>query len=117
MSPTRSLASLPDVVLRNILSYLLVDTPRESNRTAVLVTCSTLYELGVRYLYTVVDIVATPVGSFERLTRHLTALFGEDIGLLTSDGRFPELGRTVVQLRVGEAMSRRVADYEPSDGS
>jgi hypothetical protein len=64
MSTSRSLTTLPDVVLREILAYLLVDTPREPNRAAILETCSTLHELGLPLLYRVVDIVTATVEGY-----------------------------------------------------
>lgn len=97
-SPSRSLASLPELVLREVLAYLLVDTPRAHHRTAVLSTCSTLHDLGLPYLYRIVDIIST---LSSRLASHLTALFGPDGGLLTTSGRHQGLGRSVVELRVG----------------
>lgn len=68
------LVSLPADVLLEILSLVLVDTPRSATRAAVIRTCSTLYSLGLLLLYRVLDLTG-----FTSLTRTLKAwklLFG-----------------------------------------
>jgi hypothetical protein len=103
MAPSsRSLATLPEVALREILAHLLVDTPRTPTRAAILRTCSTLHQLGMPLLYRVVDLVGYPRSTFTEDQHKLTwdSLFGT-WGLLTEHGRIKNLGRSVRVLRVG----------------
>lgn len=102
ITPPRSLASLPDIVLREVLAYVLVNVPRVAHRAAVLATCSVLHQTGLPFLYRVLDI-RTNNGS--RLRRYLDVLFSARDGLVTRRGRYRELGRHVVEILVGGTLS------------
>ena len=106
MSP-RSLASLPDIVLLEVLSYLLENTPRVPHRAALLTTCSTLHVLGLPILYRVVNITTL---DGPRLRKYLDVLFSAKDGLLTRRGRYKGLGRHVVEVRVGGALLSSVSN-------
>ena len=107
MAP-RTLLSLNQDVLSEILSYLLLDTPRELNRTSILRTCSSLHLLGLPLLYRVVDLLG--YGTRLQLEKHWRSLFGEG-GVLTVEGRNPEAGRGVRELRIGgETSTDRTLD-------
>lgn len=92
------LPCLPADVLLQMLSYLLIDTPRSATRAAVVRTCKTLHELGTPLLHRYVDLRG--IQSEEQLVGAWKRLFGWR-GTLTEGGRFDGLARNVVELRVG----------------
>ena len=97
MAPSRPLplCSLPGDVLLEILSHLLVDTPRILHRAAILRTCKLLHELGLPLLYQVVDM--TGFQTRDKSLRDWDNLFGPS-GALTK-GR--PSGAAVRELRLG----------------
>jgi len=78
------LTSLNSDVLRVVLSVLLVDAPPTPHLSAVLRTCSTLHELGLPFLYTVVDLTGYKIS--EQVVAHWKSLFGQ-AGVLAKGGR------------------------------
>ena len=107
MAP-KALLSLNQDVLLEILSYLLLDTPKELNRTSVLRTCSSLHLLGLPHLYRVVDLIGYETKV--QVAKHWRSFFGEG-GVLTAEGRNPEAGRAVRELRLaGETSPDRIWD-------
>lgn len=104
------LVFLPDVPLREILAYLLLDTPRAPNRAAVVRTCKALHRLGLPLLYRVLDLGRYPTDV--KFAGAWTVLFGAQ-GVLTQGGSMPNLAAMVVELRIGGC--GRVDDWTGSD--
>lgn len=101
MSSPRTLLSLPEDVLIEILGLLLIDTPRSRLRTAVLRSCNALYELGLPLLYRVVDLrAANDIGDPE-VVHNWETLFGARGTLTDQRESGPSLGSSVLSLGLG----------------
>ena len=89
----------PAEILTEILSYILVDTPKAAHKAAVLRTCTTLLNVGRPLLYRVVDLQDLP--DFGAILSAWTTLFGP--GGLLAGGRndIHNLHERVQLLRVG----------------
>lgn len=98
-SPPSILASLNSDVLLIIRSFLLVDAPPTPHLPSVLRTCSTLHELGLPFLYTVVDL--TGYRTSDHVITHWKTLFGEGAVLAKGGRNGGELGSIVRVLRLG----------------
>lgn len=100
MSPLCLLLSLPADVLLEILTHVLVDTPRLPHRASVVQTCKLLHELGIPLLYRVVDLISSDrllKGTFD----HCRTLFGVG-GILSLPRRE---GSSVREIRVSAAQT------------
>ena len=97
-----ALGVFPVEVNDEILSYLLVDTPRGAHRTAVLAASRALREIGLPLLHRVVDL--TDFRDTDQLLRAWHTLFGYR-GTLTEEGSRPKLREEVRELRIGGPMS------------
>ena len=99
MPAPRSLLSLNEDILREILAHLLLDTPPPPNRASILRTCSLLHELELPFLYRVVDL--QEFSSRALLVEQWKQLFGEG-GIFTKGGE-KGLGGLARELKVGVA--------------